>query len=154
MLKLLAIITALVVPVGTMTNVVLRGTAQGCFIDQHTLVSGVNVAAFQLSSARPLDSLLSTMDTASFADDDAAAMGRFFAQYSQMVALDTTTVALARATSDAQGSFTLSVPPVDSVLIVGYEEMEDRPTFYSYARIIGQSNQSFVLDMSREGCAH
>ena len=91
------------------------------------------------------------MDTLSIPDTDPNAIDRFLTQYSQMLVLDTTTTALARTTSGSNGAFSVTIPPTDSVLVVGYEDVEDHPYFYSYTVVPGQSSLSFVLDMSLGG---
>jgi hypothetical protein len=133
-------------------HVLLSGVTQGCFTqNQPQIVSGVNVSSFRVGDARPLLNQLRMMDTLSIPDTDPRAFDRFLAQYSQMLVLDTTTTPLARATSASNGAFSLSIPPTDSVLVVGYEDVEDQPFFYSYTVIPGRSSLNFILDMSPGG---
>lgn len=134
-------------------TVVLSGTAQDCFAGSTVPVGGVTVSAFQVSKARKLVTQLKAMDQATFPAGDYTVMSKFETQYSQMIALVNSTNALARGTSAANGAFSLSVTAVDSVLVVGYEAMEDEPYYYSYKTIAGRSNISFALDMSRGTCS-
>jgi len=135
------------------TTVVLSGTAQDCFSGNTVPVGGVNVSVFQVSKARKLVTQLKTMDQEKFLEGDYQAFNRFDTQYSQMVSLVNSTNALARGTSASNGTFSFTVTSVDSVLVVGYESVEDEPFYYSYKTMGGRSNLSFALDMSRGGCS-
>ncbi len=133
-------------------HVILSGVTQGCFTqNEPQIVSRVNVSSFRVGNARPLLNQLRMMDTLSIPDTDPRGIDRFLTQYSHMLVLDTTTTPLARATSASNGAFSLTIPPTDSVLVVGYEDVEDQPFFYSYIVVLGQSNLTFILDMSLGG---
>jgi hypothetical protein len=133
-------------------HVLLSGVTQGCFTqNEPQIVSDVNITAFHVANARALFNQLKMMDTLRIPDTDPSALDRFLAQYSQMLVLDTTTTPLARATSASNGAFSLGIPPTDSVLVVGYEDVEDQPFFYSYTVIPGRSSLNFILDMSPGG---
>jgi hypothetical protein len=134
-------------------NVILRGTAQDCFEGKPEGIEGVAVTAYQLGRARTLLAQLKRMERAKFADGDTSSMSRFEIQYTRMISLVSNTPAAARALSDSVGKFSLRVAAKDSVLVVGYEEVEDAPFYYGYAVLGGSANRSFVLDMSRGGCA-
>ena len=136
------------------TDVVLTGTVKSCFIGQPIVVGGVKVAAFQVSSVRPLVGLLQVMDTMRITQADTGSFNRFSASYDQVISLDTTTTALVRTTSATNGTFTLTMTPVDSVLVVGYDLNDEYPFFYSYAVLSGQSSASFLLDMSAGRCGN
>jgi hypothetical protein len=145
-------LTAKSAPSASRTDVLLSGVTQGCFTqNQPQIVSGVNITAFHVADARALFNQLKMMDTLQIPDTDPSALDRFLTHYSQMLVLDTTTTPLARATSGSDGAFGLTIPPTDSVLVVGYDATEDQPFFYSYTVIPGQSSLNFILDMSLGG---
>jgi hypothetical protein len=134
-------------------TVVLRGAAQDCFQGRQEAVGGVSVTAFDFKQAGRLFAQLKRMDAASFAVGDTLAMARFDVQYSRMLALLRATPRLARAMSGDDGKFSFPVAATDSVLVVGYEEMEDEPYYYASAIVPSRASRSFILDMSRGGCA-
>lgn len=136
------------------TNVAVSGSARDCFEGREVPVRGVSVSAFDLAGAQELMGHLKTMDRATFAEGDFGAMDRFGAQYSRMLSLVDSTKALARTTSDANGAFDFTVTAIDSVLVVGHQEVEDEPYYHSYKAIPGRSTTPFILDMSRGACRH
>lgn len=136
----------------TLPDVVLTGSAKDCAGRNYVQVPGVTLAAFDPAQNKPLVDLLKSMDTADFVEADLAAMARFTAKYSELVRLVSTANALARATTNSAGEFSLSVSTRDSVLVVGYQLTEDEPNYYSHRLIAGRTNGSFVLDMSRGEC--
>jgi hypothetical protein len=137
----------------SLTPIVLSGVTRGCFLGKQTTIDSLNLAAFGVADARPLLAQLQKMDTLSISDSDPAAMDRFLSEYEQMKVMDTTTTSLARTISDWNGAFTMNVAPTDSVLLVGYEDMEDRPIFYSYQMVSGLSNLSFTFSIPAGGCS-
>lgn len=139
---------------GPPTKVILSGIAQDCFEGASVPVRDVNVTVFDYSHADKLVTQLRAMDKATFADGDTAAMTRFEAQYSELMTLVNRTHQMAQGTSGADGKFSYTVKAVDSVLVVGYEDLEDAPYYYSYASVPARSNASFVLDMSRGTCSN
>jgi hypothetical protein len=136
----------------TLPEVVLKGSTKDCAGRNYVQVPGVTLAAFDPAQNQTLVDLLKLMDTTDFVDADLAAMARFTAKYSELVALVATSRALARTTTDSAGEFSLSVPTRDSVLVVAYQLTEDEPNYYSHRLIPGRANGSFVLDMSRGEC--
>ena len=81
------------------TNVALSGTAQDCFAGSVDPVSGVSVAAFQISAAGPIVAQLDTMRRFVFLDGDYTAVARFDSLMSQLQSRVITTHALARTAS-------------------------------------------------------
>ena len=79
-------------------------------------------------------------------------MTNFITKYRQMISLTNTSTALARVTSDSTGKFSVSISPVDSVLIVASADNEDQPFYYNYKMVAGRASSNFVLDMSRGSC--
>jgi hypothetical protein len=130
----------------------LTGKATDCFRRSTVNVSGVIVGAFSVNKNRTMVELLHSMDTATFSDADLTAMDRFGSQYTQLISLFNTSTALARSVSSGGGSFTLTIAPTDTVVVVGYEEMEDETYYYAYNTMAGRMNSSFILDMSRGSC--
>ncbi len=135
-------------------KVVLTGTAQSCAGGKPPVtvgVKGITVSAFNTTRVATLVTLLSSMDTATF--PDSVAMARFSTKYDQMVSLTNSSTALVRTTSGSTGAFTVSISPIDSVLIVGFADDEGQPFYYNHKTVGGRSNASFVLDMSRGDCS-
>jgi hypothetical protein len=71
---------------------------------------------------------------------------------SQMRTLINGTAALARKTSAEDGTFSIFISSVDSLLVVGYQSKEDEPYVYAYKIMPGLSDTSFILDMSGGDC--
>ena len=114
-------------------------------------VGRVSVTAFDETKVPTLVTLLRTMDT--IPASTGAGMTNLVTKYRQMVSLTKTSTAIARATSDSSGEFSVTTSPVDSVLMVAYADSEDQPVYYSYKMIGGRARSSFVLDMSRGACS-
>ena len=153
MARLLIIATLIAaLTAATMPDIVLTGTAKDCLGRRYVDVAGVDIGAFDPAKNHKMIELLRVMDTAVFNDDDTLAMPRFEAKYMRLVELATTSTALVRTASDSIGKFSLSLPPIDSVLVFGYAETEDVSFYYSYRMIAARANASFYLDMSRGEC--
>ena len=134
-------------------SVSITGAAKDCFMGDPVSVGGVSLAAFDVTKARPIIAQLHAMDRfTGFADGDSMAVPRFDAMEMQLRKLVTGIPALTRSVSAADGSFTLAVTPVDSLLIVGYADLEDEPYFYAYKILRAQAPAHTVLDMSRGNC--
>jgi hypothetical protein len=135
-------------------KVVLSGTAQSCSGGKPPVtvgVKGISLSAFNTTKVPSLVTLLRGMDTATF--PDSVAMAQFTTKYNQMVSLTNSSTALVRTTSGSTGAFSVSISPIDSVLIVGFANDEGQPFYYNYKIVCGRSNASFVLDMSRGDCS-
>ena len=133
-------------------QVVLTGTARDCFRRTTYRIPGVTVAAFDPARSPQLLDLLHAMDTATFADEDTAAMTRFEDKYERLKKGMTGFPALSRAVSDSVGMFVLTVPALDSAMVIGYEDMEDELFYFSYTMVRARTSSSFFLDMSRGEC--
>lgn len=152
--KSLVFCLCLVAFFGPPTQVTLAGRAQDCFEGAPVPVRDVNVNIFDYSHAAKLVKQLKGMDKETFADGDTAAFTRFDAQYSELMTLVNRTHQMAPlGISGSDGAFSFTVKAVDSVLVIGYEDMEDATYYYSYAVVPARSNASFVLDMSRGTCS-
>jgi hypothetical protein len=138
----------------SLTNVTLSGTAKTCFNTTVHPVSGINVSAFKVSDVRPLVAHLDSMDHFSgFGHgNDEAATTQFDTMEAAMQAMIVNTHALLRKTSAFDGTFAISIAPIDSVLVVGFADMEDEPYVYDYKIMSGMANTAFILDMSRGQC--
>jgi hypothetical protein len=136
------------------TNATFSGTAQTCFMGRPVPVGKVSISAFKVSNARPLVAHLDSMDRfAGFGiGDDTTASAQFDAMQAQLYTLINGTAALARKSSADDGTFSIFISSVDSLLVVGYERKEDEPYVYSYKIMPGLSDTSFILDMSRGEC--
>lgn len=134
-------------------NVVLSGTAKTCFAGDPDPVGSVSVSVYNVNNARPIIAHLDSMDRfTGFANGEVTATSRFNAMESQLQSMIVGTTALMRRFSASDGTFTFSVAPVDSVLVVGFQDSEDDPYAYAYKLMSGLSNTSFILDMSRGQC--
>jgi hypothetical protein len=112
----------------------------------------MEVVALDPSAHQELVTLLRTMDTVTWAGDGTEAMSRFEPMYGRMVDLLASSTPLARDTTTATGTFTLSIPFADSVLVIADADLEDAPVYYSYAMLGARRNTDFELDMSRGHC--
>jgi hypothetical protein len=148
----LIICGAAILSAATLPNVVLTGAAKDCNGRTLVQVPGVTIAAFSPTKNRKMVDLLKSMDTAVFVDSDTAAVTRFGSKYTQLIGMVMSSTALARTTSNATGDFTLSIASIDSALVVGYEDVEDEPNYYTYRMVGGRANTTFFLDMSRGVC--
>ena len=136
-------------------RVTLSGTAKTCFNTNTVPVSGVKVGLFQVTEARRLVAHLDSM--ARFPGfgptaGDAAATAKFDALETEMQRLWRRTRAIGRKTSAADGTFSLTISAADSVLVLGWANVEDEPYVYDFKIMPATVSTSFVLDMSRGGC--
>src|SRR6266853_1088467 len=118
-------------------RVVLSGTAQTCSGGKPPVtvgVNGISLSAFNTTRVPSLVTLLRSMDTATFRDS--VAMAQFMTRYDQMVSLDSSSTALVRTRSASNGAFSVSISPIDSVLVVGFADDEGLPFYYNY-KILG-----------------
>lgn len=134
-------------------NVKITGASKDCFMGSMVAVGGVNIAAFQVSAAPAIVAKLDTMaNFTGFATNDPLRFQKYDSMERQLQNLIVTTRALARATSAADGSFTLSFAPVDSVLVIGFADREDDLYFFGYKYLSGLATTSMLLDMSDGTC--
>jgi hypothetical protein len=136
-------------------SVTLSGTAETCFNTNTVPVGGVKVGFFQVSKARRLVAHLDSM--ARFpgfgpTGGDATATAKFDALEAEMQNLWRRTRAIGRTTTGPDGTFSLNMPPVDSILVLGWANMEDEPYVYNFKMMPATESTSFILDMSRGGC--
>jgi len=134
-------------------KVTLTGKAQSCHPGIPIRLVGVrsiNVSAFQVSKVPTIMLNLKTMDTLTITDE--ASMIRLDTLSRQTYRLVNSSTALARAVSDSTGSFKLSIPVTDSVVVYGEGDDPDTPVDQAFMTMSGRANSSFVLDMSNGGC--
>jgi hypothetical protein len=137
------------------SDVTLSGTAKTCFNGTTVPVGNVAVGFYNVTNARPLIAHLDSMaHFPGFGTDgaDSVAANQFDALESTMQRMAFTTTAILRRTSAANGTFSITISPVDSVLVVGYANMEDEPYVWDYKVMPGNVSKSFILDMSRGQC--
>jgi len=149
-LSVLAAVTALA---ASAPKVTLSGKAQSCYPGTPIRLVGVgsiNVAAFQVSKVPTIMLNLKTMDTLRITDE--ASMIRLDTLSRQTYRLINSTTALARAVSDTTGSFKLTIPVTDSVVVYGEGNDPDTPVDQAFMTMSGRANRSFVLDMADGGC--
>lgn len=142
------------VVVGLTGDVILSGTAKTCLNTSPAPVGGVSVSFHRVSSARPLVAHLDSMDkfTGFQQGDDTTASAKFDGMYTAMQNMVFTTPAILRRTSAGDGTFSVTISPVDSVLVVGFATVWDEPYIYDYKVMSGMASKSFILDMSRGQC--
>lgn len=132
----------------------LVGSTTDCFVTRPVPVGGVNFFALDARSNKEMIDSLRASDHLDFARDAEKAMTQMEFQHDRVMQLVGSSKALARTISAKDGSFRLSIPPTDSVLVFGYEEMEDEAFYFAYKVMGGRANSSFALDMSRGGCGN
>lgn len=137
-----------------LSDVTLSGTAKTCLNTSIATVQGVNVSFFRVSNARPLLAHLDSMDkfTQGRQENDPTMFAQFDAMETVMQNMTWTTPAILRRTSAADGTFAITISPVDSILVTGWANMEDEPYVYDYKVFPGNTSRSFILDMSRGQC--
>jgi hypothetical protein len=141
-------------------SVVISGKALDCFPPEDgqpmrpTPIEALPVKAFDPASNGNLVASLRSLDTLvrSFASDDSAGVSHWNSEYVLLERLFTTATALAIDSTSSTGSYSLTVPSMDSVLVLGFTEVEDEPSYYQYKMLGARSNVSFLLDMSKGGC--
>jgi hypothetical protein len=136
-------------------DVTLSGTAETCFNTTVVPVSGVSVGFYNVVNARPLIAHLDSMTKfPGFGPDglDTLATNQFDALETTMQRMALRTRSIFRRTSGHDGTFSVTISPVDSVLVLGFENMEDEPYVYAYKIMSGTRSSAFILDMSRGQC--
>jgi hypothetical protein len=166
MLKILIVYSALVSAAATfasdaksrpfMADITLSGTAKTCLNTSISPVQGVNVAFFRVSNARPLLAHLDSMDKfmQGRQESDHTVFAQFDAMETVMQNMTLTTPAILRRTSATDGTFAITISPVDSILVTGWANAEDEAYIYDYKVFPGNVSRSFILDMSRGQCVY
>jgi hypothetical protein len=137
-----------------LADITLSGTAKTCLNTSIAPVEGVRVSFFRVSNVRPLLAHLDSMDkfTQGRQENDTTMFAQFDAMETVMQNMISTTPAILRRTSAADGTFAITISPVDSILVTGYANMEDEPYVYDYKVFPGNTSRSFILDMTRGQC--
>lgn len=149
----LAIFAAVTVLAAGAPKVTLSGKAQTCHPGTPIRLlgsRGVNISAFQVSKVPLLMSKLKTMDTTTIVNE--ASMLRLDTLSIAADSLANSSTALLRVVSDSLGSFKLSIPVTDSVLVYALGHDEDDPVNQTFITISGRADRSFIIDMSHGGC--
>lgn len=136
-------------------SAVISGTAKDCFVPgQEQAVRALGVSAFDPASNKNLVAVLRSLDTLvkSFGLDDEAGVSRWNSDYAKLKTLWTTAAPLAHDSTSQSGRYSLTVPLMDSVLVLGFTEVEDEIYYYQYRMVGARSNVSLLLDMSKGGC--
>ena len=143
-----------VAPGALLADVTLSGTAKTCMNTNIAPVQGVNVDFFRVSDARPLLAHLDSMDkfTQGRQENDTTMFAQFDAMETVMQNMTWTTPEILWRTSAADGTFSITISPVDSILVTGWTNMEDEPYVYDYKVFPGTISRSFTLDMTRGQC--
>jgi len=134
-------------------SVVISGKVKDCFAaGQEYDVQAFPVKAFDPASNGKLVGLLRSLDTLTFFTGPPASRARWNSEYDQLTSLFTTATALALDSTSSTGSYSLTVPSMDSVLVFGLREREDMPEYYQYHMVGGHSNVSVLFDMAGGEC--
>ena len=135
-------------------EVTFSGTAKTCFNTSIVPVANVNVGFYRVSNARPLIAHLDSMDKfmQGRQENDPSVFAQFDAMETVMQNMTSTTPAILRRTSAADGTFAITISPVDSILVTGWANAEDEAYVYDYKVFPGNISRSFILDMSRGQC--
>jgi hypothetical protein len=136
------------------SDVTFSGTAKTCFNTDVTPVQRVNVSFFRVSNAGPLLAHLDSMDkvTQGRQENDTSVFAQLDSMETVMQNMIRNTPAILRRTSGADGTFSITISPVDSILVTGYVNVDDEPYVYGYSVFAGDVSRSFILDMSRGQC--
>jgi hypothetical protein len=134
-------------------SVVVSGNVKDCFTaGQEYAVNAFPVKAFDPASNGKLLGLLRSLDTLTFFSGPPASRARWNSEYDQLTSLFTTATALALDSTSSTGNYSMTVPSMDSVLILGFEQREDMPEYYQYHMVGGRSNVSVLFDMAGGEC--
>jgi hypothetical protein len=134
--------------------VVISGKVKDCSAKgEEIAVQAFPVKAFDPASNGRLLGLLRSSDTLTYFSGPPASRARANEEYDQLARLFTTATALALDSTSSTGSYSLTVPSMDSVLILGFEEREDVPEYYQYYMVSGRSNVSVLFDMAGGACS-
>jgi hypothetical protein len=79
-------------------------------------------------------------------------MVRFFHEYDTLLRQVEHTPPLTRTVTDSIGAFKLTFARVDSVLLFGYAELEDQPTYYTEKLMRAATDTGYILHMGGEQC--
>jgi hypothetical protein len=133
------------------TRITLQGSAQDCE-GAPVMMPGVRLFALDARKNQRMVATLRSMDHLDWAGDNEGSMERLLAKYDTVMNLLKRSRPMARSVSNSRGRFAFRIASVDSVLVFGYEEMEDAPVYYAYRIISGRKHRSFILDMSKGAC--
>lgn len=133
-------------------TVVISAQAKDCLIPgQERGVPALDVRAIDPASNRSLVGVLRSLDTLSMIGP-APAPANWNSAYEQLKSLWGSATALTHDSTSSTGTFSLTVPSMDSVLILTFAEVEDANAYYQYQVVGGRSNVSLLFDMSGGGC--
>ena len=147
----LATLAILPINVGGQT-VVMNGQVKDCFVPgQAGGVPALDVKAFSAASNGRLIRVLRSLDTLNMIGPPPAP-ANWNAAYEQLKSLWGSTRALTHDSTSSMGNFSMTVPSMDSVLILTFAEVEDANAYYQYQVVGGRANISLLFDMSGGGC--
>ena len=133
-------------------SVVISGQAKDCLVPgQESGVQELDIRAFDPASNGSLVGVLRSLDTLDFTGAPAT-RARWHSAAAQMKGLWTSATALTHDSTSSTGSFSLTVPSMDSVLVFTFDLIGDVPLYYQYKMVGARSNVSLLLDMSGGGC--
>lgn len=152
MIKSLAILVsaAMIGAAATQQPVVISGTATDCIDLEVIKVQQMEIRALDPAKHQELINVLKSMDTVTWVGDGVESMARWEPMFGRMLDLLASSTPLARDTTSETGAFRLTVPSMDSVLVIA-EASEDDP-YFAYKMVGARSNLAFELDMSRGDC--
>jgi hypothetical protein len=133
-------------------TVVISGSAKDCFVPgQERGVPALDVRAIDPSTNSTLVGVLHSLDTLNMIGPPPAS-ANWNSAYNQLKSLWGTTTALTHDSTSSTGSFSLTIPSMDSVLVLTFAEVEDANAYYQYEMVGARSSQSLLFDMSGAGC--
>ncbi len=138
-------------------SVVISGTVNDCNVPGNgqpmtpAPIRAFPVKAFDPASNSKLVRILRSLDTLNMIGPPPAP-ANWNSAYRQLKSLWASATALTHDSTSSTGSFSLTVPSMDSVLVFGFTEVEDANAYYQYHMVGGRSNVSVLFDMAGGEC--
>jgi hypothetical protein len=134
-------------------SVVISGQAKDCFVPgQEFGVQALDMRAFDPASNNSLVGVLRSLDTLDFMGPPVT-RARWHSAAAQLDSLWTSATAMTHDSTSSTGSFSLTLPSRDSVLVLTFAHRNDAPLYYQYQMVGARLNVSLLFDMSGAGAA-
>lgn len=131
-------------------SVVISGTATDCDAAGVHPIDSLGVWLFDAAMTHELVDALNEVGNADFASD--SGVNRFNDSYETLVHLLAASAALGRDTTNSSGVFSVTIPPRDSVVVLGFAEPEGDTYYFAWQVVGAQANASVTLDLSGGEC--
>lgn len=131
-------------------DVIISGIATDCVGSEVYPIDSLGIWAFDPITDQDVVKVLMSIGITDLGTDSGVA--RFNTDYLKLQQLLAMSTVLARDTTTATGAFSLTVPPRDSVLVLGFTEPEDDIYYLRWQIVGGRSNSVLNLDMSAGEC--